>query len=121
MADVRCFDDLDLFGEEITDPLEELEQDNYHRLITPRGGNVDDPNLGLGLAEMLSAARDGSLAPRAEAELLKDERNLSVRATVTELSNDATGVTIQLDLDIETSDGALSQSVQITPEGAEQT
>lgn len=85
MFDVRCFDDLDDAGEEITDPLEALEQDNYHRLITPPGGNIDDPAFGLGLPLMLSGndrALD-SLSAQIEGELLEDERNAEVRALIT--------------------------------------
>lgn len=119
MTDLLCFDDLDAFATELDDPLAELEQDNYHRLITARGMNLDDPDLGLGLEEMLSAALDGSLGPRVEAELLKDERNLDVRARVTELARDAEGVSIQLDLEIETSDGVLAQSLRFNPDGVE--
>lgn len=113
MADVRCYDDLDPFGEEITNPLEELAQDNYHRIITPRGRNVDDPNLGLGIPEMLSGVRDGSIRGRAEAELLKDERNVSVEATVTELETGPKGTSVQLDFTIETNDGVLTSTVVV--------
>lgn len=117
--DARCFDDLDPFADELDDPLAELEQDNYHRLITPRGMNVDDPDFGIGVEQMLSGAYDGTIGPRIEAELLKDERNRDVRAVVIEESRTAAGITIRVDLTIETSDGVLTQSVRVSPAGAE--
>lgn len=85
ILDLDCFDDLDEYGGEITDPLTCLRQDNYHRLITPPGRNLDDPDFGLGLDLLLSgsAADVMSVGPRAEAELLKDSRNGEVVATVT--------------------------------------
>ena len=49
MADLLCLDDLDLFATEIDDPIGELEQDLYHRLIELPGTNPDDVNRGLGL------------------------------------------------------------------------
>jgi hypothetical protein len=98
MADVKCLDDLDIFGGELADDLLELQQDNYHRLITPPGMNLDDPDFGLGLPLMLSGVADGSIGPRIEAELLKDSRNAEVRATV--LSTDLGNGRVSLDVAI---------------------
>lgn len=89
VIDVVCWDDLDEFGAEITDPLEALRQDNHHRLITPPGQNIDDPDFGLGIDRMLSGddSELGSLAPRIEAEFRKDPRNKEVQALITPLAN----------------------------------
>lgn len=96
ILDVSCFDDLDEFGAEITDPLESLEQDNYHRLVTNPGDNIDDPDFGLGLPRLLSgnAADLMSAAPRIEAELRKDTRNEEVRAVITPLEKGVYDVSI---------------------------
>lgn len=114
MLDVRCFDDLDLFAAEITDPQEQLEQDNYHRMIEPPGSNIDDTERGLGLEDMLGGELDPSIGPVTEAELRKDTRNASVRATVTDVGQGPpqAGAKIRIDLAIETDEGEmLEQSV----------
>lgn len=84
MADLRCFDDLDQFGAEAKDELEELLQDLYHRLIEPRGSNLDDIGRGLGLEDALSGTVDASLKQRIEAELRNDDRVDAVTAVITE-------------------------------------
>jgi hypothetical protein len=83
LHDVRCFDDLDSFASEITEPLEQLDQDNHHRLISPLGSNPDDPDFGLGLEELLSGELDPAIGSLIEAELRKDRRNATVTALVT--------------------------------------
>lgn len=87
MGDALCLDDLDMFGTELDDPLEELGQDLYHRLIEAPGSNLDDPNRGYGLEGRLSGGGRGSTFATSiqhgiESELSKDERVLQVRATV---------------------------------------
>lgn len=98
ILDLRCFDDLDELAAEITDPLEQLEQDNYHRLITPPGQNIDDPDFGLGLPQMLSAGlRDAqALGPAIEGELRKDSRNDVVRALITEVARGEYDIEIRI-------------------------
>ena len=81
--DFVCLDDLDPAAAEMTDPVAELEQDSYHRLICPHGMNIDDPDFGLGLEEMLSGVVDPSLASRIKAELRKDSRVDDVSTVVT--------------------------------------
>ncbi len=85
--DALCLDDLDLFGGEIDDPLEELGQDLYHRLIEAPGSNIDDPARGYGLEGRLSSAGRSKTLPTTirhgiEAELKKDRRVWAVRAAV---------------------------------------
>lgn len=95
-TEIRCLDDLDLFATEISDPAEELYQDLYHRLITPPGGNIDDPNFGLGIDRLLSGSNADliALGPRIEAEFRKDDRVADVRALVTPLARDSYSIRI---------------------------
>jgi phage baseplate assembly protein W len=86
--DLVGFDDLDQFGSETQSALEELAQDLYHRLIETRGSNLDDPDRGLGIEDMLSGPYDPGLTQRIEAELRKDDRVDAVQATITELGDD---------------------------------
>lgn len=88
MVDALCLDDLDLFGGEIDDPLEELAQDLYHRIIEAPGSNLDDPARGFGIEGRLSGAgRAGTLTTSIqhglEAELRKDDRVHDAKATIT--------------------------------------
>ena len=54
-VEIRCFEDMDQFGSETVDELENLAQDLYHRLIEDPGSNLDDPSRGMGLLNVLSA------------------------------------------------------------------
>ncbi len=84
MTDLRAVDDLDPYASETSDPLEELAQDLYHRLIEPPESNLDDPDRGLGLEDALSGPFDApSLKARIEAEMRKDSRVDAVVATLT--------------------------------------
>lgn len=109
MVDALCLDDLDLFGTEIDDPLEELYQDLYHRLIEPPGSNLDDPDRGFGIEGRLSSAgRQGAIGPSIkhgiETELDKDIRVHNARATVTS----PTDGEYRVDIAIEADEGALN-------------
>jgi len=84
MVDVVCFDDLDLQGAEMDDPVAELEQDCYHRLIEMPGSNPDDVTRGLGLVSFLSGPIDDSLGGKIDAELRKDDRVEGTAVTITE-------------------------------------
>lgn len=89
MVDALCMDDLDQFGTELDDPLEELWQDLYHRLIESPGSNLDDPDRGYGLEGRLSSASrhdilGASTKHGIEMELRKDPGVQNARATVTE-------------------------------------
>ncbi len=93
MVDALALDDLDQFGGEIDDPLLELAQDLYHRIIEAPGSNLDDPARGYGLEGRLSSGgRTASfltdIQHGLEAEMRKDSRVLEVRASV---SSPATG------------------------------
>lgn len=78
-------------------------QANFRRLITPRGmlrGGEDEQNYGLDLEELIGTTPTDapSLEGRVQGELLKDERNLSVRVTVADTSD---GVAHSYDITIE--------------------
>lgn len=74
MTDIRWGDDMDLFGADTTDDLEDLEQDVMHVLIQDRGSNLDDLDRGLNLDARLSSIEDPSLKRQAEVEVGKDDR-----------------------------------------------
>lgn len=112
--DLRCYDDLDELAAETESPLEELHQDNYHVLITPLGGNPDDPDGGIGIHQELSGPRDPTLPERIEARLLRDPRNGSVRAVVTEIPEEPEAYDVSID--IETAFGALEMQIVSPPE-----
>lgn len=106
--DGLCLDDIDLFGAELDDPLAELAQDLYHRLIEAPGSNLDDPARGYGLEGRLSAAGTGQSEATAiehgiEAEFRKDDRVLDVRAP---LSSPAAGE-YRVDIQIMADEGKL--------------
>lgn len=97
MVDVICFDDLDLFGRELNDPLEELRQDLYHRGIEPPGSNIDDSDRGLGLDGSLNGPVDRGLKHQIEAEFRKDDRVDAVNAEITEVDESSYRVAIEVE------------------------
>lgn len=99
MAELRCFDDVDSFGAETLDELEDLSQDLYHRLIERRGANLDDPDRGLGIEDMLSGTVSSELKNEIESELLKDPRVSLARASIASI--DDGGVRIEIAIEIE--------------------
>jgi hypothetical protein len=101
MVDALCLDDLDLFGGELDDPLAELAQDLYHRIIEAPGSNLDDPARGFGLEGRLSGAgRPGTIATTIqhglESEMRKDKRVRDARASVTSPASDEYRVDLQI-------------------------
>jgi len=94
-GEIDCFDDIALLGGELTDPLDELAQDLYHRLIETPGSNPDDPDAGLGIEDALSGVGGGTaLGHRIEAELQKDSRVDACQAVVTSDGDGAFGISI---------------------------
>lgn len=86
MVDVRCFSDLDLAGTDIDDPVEELNQDLFHRLIERYGSNIDDPDRGVGLLDILSSSVDAEeIAARVRTDFRKDDRVETVTTKLTKL------------------------------------
>lgn len=85
-TDLSCVVDLDAGLAEVTGNTL-LAQALARRLITPRGGLLDDPNYGYDLTQFLNADIGptdlASITAAVNAELLKDERVLSASVTVT--------------------------------------
>lgn len=82
MPDVKCMEDLDLFGRECDSELEALDQDLVHRTLEKAGSNVDDPDRGLGLRDRLSGPVEPGFRQIAEQEYRKDRRVDAARAYV---------------------------------------
>jgi len=117
MVDALCWDDVDLFGAELDDPLEELLQDLYHRLLEAPGSNIDDKARGYGLQGKLSGGVPASkvadlISNGIEAEFRKDERVTGVAVSVTSPS---TGV-YQLDIQIVANESLLG--IKLVSDGA---
>lgn len=86
MTDLLCLDDVDLYATELDDPIAELEQDLYHRLLEDPGENLDDPDRGCGLRQSLNGPIVVSeLQKRVENDFKKDERVDDAKATVEDL------------------------------------
>ncbi len=104
MVDALCLDDLDQFGTELDDPLEELFQDLYHRLIESPGSNLDNPDRGYGLEGRLSSAnRKDAVGPSIkhgiESELRKDVRVHNARADIAETAVGEYRIEIKIEAD----------------------
>lgn len=76
MADGLALDDLDEFGRELDDPLEELVQDVVHMLLETYGSNPDVLTRGAGLIAALSgpANRIPVIQSLIETQLVADDR-----------------------------------------------
>lgn len=114
--DIRCLDDMTLFADECESELEELEQDVYHVLIQELGSNLDDPNRGLGLDDLLSSDDSvlNGIASRAEIEVAsRDDRIASTSAQLVRDENDDP----RLELQIVPSDPTLENITLIVTNG----
>ena len=77
--DLVCVNDIDpLMAETLSDTVQSLAQDSFHRITTPRGGLPDDPNYGIDIRAMLNVgvtqSAQRSIASAISGELLKDDR-----------------------------------------------
>jgi len=89
--DWSCTNDVDIAGVEV-DGITCLAQALYRRLITPRGGLIDDPNYGFDIQQFLNddffqngTVTQGSLAmiaSQVDSEMRKDERVLRSQTTM---------------------------------------
>lgn len=103
--DLVCYDDLDTFASETSDPFEEFKQDMYHRLVEEYGSNPDDTDRGVGLSNMLSGVADAQLTARSiESDLLKDERVTSCSASLSQVTLTNGSVSWVVEIDIGTDD-----------------
>lgn len=99
--ELACYSDMDRFGSETANALEDLAQDLFHRLIEPRGSNLDDPDRGLGIEDALNGVVDSNLKLQIEAELRKDERVTAVSASITEIETGSFRIEIDIEADEE--------------------
>jgi hypothetical protein len=86
--DLICPSDLDpRLAETDTNSNASLSQDLFHRITTPRGGLIDDPDYGIDLRGKLSVGQTPqqiqALQGEIEAECRKDDRVNDVQAVVT--------------------------------------
>lgn len=94
--DVVCFDDLDEFGRDLDDPLEELLQDVVHMLFESFGTNADAPDRSIALEDALSGPTDPALRHRIESKLTDDPRIDAAQATLTDEGNNIVRIDLKL-------------------------
>lgn len=99
VPDVVCLLDLDPFARETTSDLQTLAQDVFHILLEPPGNNIDVPDRGIGIEQLLSGtlASLQQAANRIDHELPKDDR---IDACSTTITQDPDG-TYQLHIEIQ--------------------
>lgn len=94
--DLLCFDDLSLDAMECSGPVEELEQDIYHRISTTKGQNIDDEDLGQSISDWLSQPITiDDAAKLLEEEVEKDPR--VARSTVSIVSDGDKGYVVSVE------------------------
>lgn len=96
MPDVVCFEDLDEFGRDLDDPVEELYQDIVHMLFESFGTNADAPDRSIGLEDALSAPTDPSLRHRIELKLTDDPRIDAAEATLVSVDDTHTRIDLKI-------------------------
>jgi len=86
-SEIDCFPDLNPAFAIVTDPMIVVGQAIARRLMTPRGGLLNDPNYGFDTRALLGGSFTPSqlyaIQSAVEQEALKDERVLSASASVT--------------------------------------
>lgn len=102
--DLKGYEDLDEFASETDDPLVELSQDVYHRMIESFGSNLDVPaDASLGLEDVLHGDLEAVQPQIIEAGLRLDPRIDAAKVTITEVGDgaSATGAkTVRADVQI---------------------
>lgn len=111
-TDLSCVDDLDPYMLEVSG-IDVVSQAILRRLTTTRGMLIDDPDYGLNVRDYLSATMDAKeltiMQSQLEAELLKDERILSVESTASMVLRTAT-----IKLLVEVGEGPFSLTLAIS-------
>lgn len=97
--DVLCYDDLDIFGRDLNDPLAELEQDVVHMLLEAIGSNADATDRSIGMDDALSGAKDPGLKHRIEQKLTDDPRISAANAIFEAVNDTDTKISLQLQVD----------------------
>lgn len=112
--DGLCFDDLDLFGRELDDPVSELEQDVVHMVLEDPYSNPDALERSIGLEAALSGRADPSLRHQIESKLQQDDRINLARAVLSDAGNDA----VRVDLTIEPNGETMGIAIEYDASGA---
>jgi hypothetical protein len=113
-VDGLAFDDLDLYGRELDDPLAELDQDVVHMLLESYQSNPDALERSIGLNDMLSSSSDPNAVARSiEQALRRDDRIANARVTVTPLD----ARIYRLDLEIAVDEGTLGIALEVDGAG----
>jgi phage baseplate assembly protein W len=86
-VDLVCATDIDRnLAETDSTTVASLAQDAFHRVTTPRGSLVDDPNYGVDLRALLSTgltpSTTRSIATLVHGELIKDDRIADTTVTL---------------------------------------
>jgi hypothetical protein len=113
VGDLVAWDDLDANASECADPIQELRQDLYHRLIEAPGSNIDDPDRGFGIYQKLNKPMDVKTAKLIELEMQKDDRVDSCECTVT---NTGSG-TYKIEIDCVADGQEMNLTLATTPQG----
>jgi hypothetical protein len=111
--DVVCFDDLDEFGRDLDDPLEELMQDVVHMLFESFGTNPDAIGRSIGLDDALSGPADPNLRRRIEQKLAADPRIFAAQATISKIEDGR----YQIDLKLQVNQQELGVSLAFDSAG----
>lgn len=113
MVDGLCYTDVDPFGRELNDPLEELSQDIVHMLLESYRSNPDALARSIGLEDALSDVNAPGLRERIESKLTDDNRITAAEAVLT----DAGGGVTRIDLRIVANETTLGISLNFDGNG----
>jgi len=106
-GELLCLDDVDPYARELSDPLAELEQDLFHRLIEAPDENLDASAMGeqrgLGLGDLLTTPLAPNLGQLIKAECERGDRVTAASVVVSEVRNGnaASTVTINITLTVD--------------------
>ncbi|MBS2015188.1 MAG: hypothetical protein JST00_20030 [Deltaproteobacteria bacterium] len=108
LMDVVCGDDLDEFGAELDDPIEELWQDVLHMLLEDFGSNVDASERSIALEAALSGSESlTAIRHRVESKLSDDERIIAVDVAFQQTDGGQAGSSADMTLKIQANAGVL--------------
>jgi hypothetical protein len=115
MVDGLAFNDMDLFGRELDDPIAELEQDIWHMLLEAYGTNPDARERGIGIEDALSGSDLTGLRRRIEDSIGRDSRVTAVAANLSFV--DAAEKTILVEIKIQADEQELGIALQFDGQG----
>lgn len=112
--DIRCGDDLDMFARDAR-PLEVLEQDIYHWLVTDRQTLFLDPDWGFGLENYIGKPLPQTLAYDIENGLRRWDRVAAAQCTITPIAGEQDAY--RFDLQVQCDEAFLTLALAMTPSG----